>query len=107
MKIKEFLKLSKGKIFFFVLGCIFALAWEQQGWWKFIIFNRGEFHNDWWMLISEDIKPWEESGILKVLYSTRSQQALLVYNIWTIILSIASALILLSILISIYMRVRK
>jgi hypothetical protein len=107
MKIKELLKLNKGKIFFFVLGCIFALAWEQQGWWNLILFNHGEFHNDWWIIISEDIKSWEDGGNLNVLYSAKTQQALLSYNIWSIILTIASILILLSILISIYTRVKK
>ena len=107
MRIKGFLKLNKEKIFFFVLGCAFALAWEQQSWWHLTLFNHGEFHNDWWIIISEDIKSWEDGDNLNVLYSTKTQQAVLSYNIWNIILSIASILILLSISISIYSRVKK
>lgn len=107
MKAKEFLKLDKKKFFFFVLGCFFAIALEQQGWWSLVLYNQGEFHNDWWIIISEDIKSWQEGGNLKVLYSTESQQAILAYNIWNVILTVTSILILLSVLISIYNRVKK
>ncbi len=107
MKIKEFLKLDRRKFFFFILGCLFAIALEQQGWWSLILFKQGEFHNDWWMIISEDIKSWQDGNNLKVLYTTKTQQATLAYNIWNIILAVTSILILLSILILIYGKVKK
>lgn len=107
MKIKEFLKLDKRKIFFFILGCLFTIALEQQGWWSLILFKQGEFHNDWWILISEDINSWQDGNDLKVLYTTKTQQATLAYNIWNVILAIASILILSSVLISVYKKVKK
>jgi len=107
MKIKEFLKLDKKKIFFFILGCIFAIALEQQGWWSLILFKQGDSHNDWWILISEDINSWQDGENLNVLYTTKTQQATLAYNIWNVILVITSIIILLSVLISAYNKVKK
>jgi hypothetical protein len=107
MKWKEFLKLDKKKLVFFVFGCLFVLALEQQGWWSLILFNHGEFHNDWWIFISEDVKSWEEDGMLKVLYTADVNSARLVYNIWTVLLIIGVIFFSLSIAIWIYEKVRK
>jgi len=107
MNWKEFLKLDKKKILFFLFGCLFALALEQQMWWSLVLFNHGNFHNDWWIFISEDVSSSEENGQLKVLYTTDVNSARLVYNIWTLLVIIGLIFILSSALIWIYSKVRK
>jgi hypothetical protein len=106
-KIKEYLRLDKKKFLFFVFGCLFVLALEQQGWWGLILFNHGEFHNDWWIFISEDVKSWEEAGMLKVLYTASAGSAMLVYNIWTVLIIIGVGFFCLSAAIAIYDKVKR
>jgi hypothetical protein len=107
MKLKEFLKLDKKKLMFFIFGCLFVLALEQQMWWSLILFNHGSFHNDWWIFISEDVKSWEENGVLNVLYTADVKSATLVYNIWTVLIIVGLGFICLSAIIWIYDRVKK
>ena len=71
-------------------------------WWSFIISKRGEFHNDWWVFISEDIKSWEEDGVLKVLYTTDLESAGFVCNIWTFIVIICLMILIVASIIAIY-----
>jgi len=71
-------------------------------WWSFIISKRGEFHNDWWVFISEDIKSWEEDGVLKVLYTTDLESANFVYNIWTGIAVLCLIIVILACIMCIY-----
>ncbi len=91
------MKIGKKYFAFMLLGALIALSFEQTGWWNLIVSNPGKVHNDFWILISEDINTSQQGQTLNVLYSTNVQQAHLVLNIWKILLliSIISAIILL------------
>lgn len=106
-KIKELLKLDKKSFLFFCIGCILALSIEQQGWWSMLLFKQGEFHNDWWMIISENIKIWKEGGTLNALYTTEYSSGLKSYYIWTAAMIVSLLVLLLSVAILIYKKVKK
>jgi len=74
---------------FLFLGALIAISIEQLGWWNLIISNPGKIHNDFWILISEDINTSQQGSNLVVLYSTNAGQANLVFNIWEILLVLA------------------
>jgi len=79
------------------LGALIALSMEQSGWWNLIISNPSKVHNDFWVLISEDINTSEQNMNLVVNYSTNINQANLVFNIWKslLVISIVITIILL------------
>jgi hypothetical protein len=83
------MKLDKKYLVFLFLGALMAISIEQMGWWQLIISNPGKIHNDFWILISEDINTSQQESNLNVLYSTNLQQASLVLNIWRILLFIS------------------
>ena len=83
------MKFDKKYLAFLVLGALAALSVEQTGWWQLIISNPGKVHNDFWILISEDINTSQQGTSLNVLYSTNLNQANLVLNIWKILLVIS------------------
>lgn len=83
------MKVEKKSIAFLILGGLIALSLEQIGWWHLIITNPGKIHNDFWILISEDINTSQEGTRLNVLYSTDINQANLVFNIWEILFLIS------------------
>lgn len=91
------MKIWKKYFAFMLLGALIALSLEQMGWWNLIVSNPGKVHNDFWILISEDINTSQQGQTLNVLYSANIQQANLVLNIWKILLviSIISTIILL------------
>lgn len=91
------MKIGKKSLVFLFLGALIALSVEQMGWWNLIISNPGKVHNDFWILISEDINTSKQGSNLLVLYSTNVNQANLVFNIWKILLviSIITTIILL------------
>jgi hypothetical protein len=83
------MKFRKKDILFLFLGALIAISAEQLGWWNLIISNPGKVHNDFWILISEDINTSEQNMNLVVNYSTNINQANLVFNIWKILLVIS------------------
>jgi uncharacterized membrane protein len=91
------MKFDKKYLVFLFLGAVIAICVEQLGWWQLIISNPGKMHNDFWILISEDINTSQQGSNLNVLYSTDLKQANLVLNIWKILLviSLISTIILL------------
>jgi hypothetical protein len=90
------MKTYQKSLIFLFLGALIALSFEQMGWWQLILSNPGKVHNDFWILISEDISTSKQGTNLDVLYSTNLEQANLVLNIWKIllVLSIAVTIIL-------------
>lgn len=83
------MRIDKKSLVFLFLGALIAVSLEQLLWWDLIISKRGEIHNDFWVLISENIKPSLEGSNLTVVYSTDINQAILVLNIWKILLLIS------------------
>jgi len=83
------MKINLKSLIFLSLGALIAISVEQMGWWQLIISNPGKVHNDFWILISEDINTSEQGSKLSVLYSTDVKQANLVLNIWKILLVIS------------------
>jgi len=83
------MKINKKSLIFLFLGALIAISIEQLGWWNLVISNHGKIHNDFWILISEDINTSQQSSNLVVLYSTDAKQANLVFNIWKILLVIS------------------
>jgi hypothetical protein len=83
------MKFDKKYLVFLFLGAVIAISIEQLGWWQLIISNPGKIHNDFWILISEDINTSQQETNLNVLYSTNLNQANLVLNIWKILLAIS------------------
>ena len=83
------MKIDKKSLAFLFLGALIAISIEQMGWWQLIISNPGKVHNDFWILISEDINTSQQGSKLSVLYSTEVAQASLVLNIWKILLVIS------------------
>ena len=83
------MKFKKKNLAFLFLGALIALSIEQLGWWNLIISNPGKVHNDFWILISEDINTSQQGSNLVVLYSADINQANLVLNIWKILLVIS------------------
>ena len=79
------MKIDKKSLAFLLLGALIAISSEQLLWWNLII-SKNEFHNDFWILISEDIKSFQEGSKLTVVYSTDINQANLVLNIWKVLL---------------------
>ena len=91
------MKIDKKSLAFLFLGALIAISVEQMEWWQLIISNPGKVHNDFWILISEDINTSQQGSKLSVLYSTDITQANFVLNIWKILLviSLISTIILL------------
>jgi len=83
------MKIDKKYFVFLFFGALIALSLEQMGWWQLIVSNPGKVHNDFWILISEDINTSQQESNLNVLYSTNLKQANLVLNIWKILLVIS------------------
>jgi hypothetical protein len=83
------MKFDKKYLVFLFLGAVIAISIEQLGWWQLIISNPGKIHNDFWILISEDINTSQQGTNLNILYSTNLNQANLVLNIWKILLAIS------------------
>lgn len=88
---------NKKYFVFLILGALIAISFEQLGWWSLIISNPGTIHNNFWILISEDINTSQKGSTLQVLYSTDINQANLVFNIWEtlLVISIVVTIILL------------
>lgn len=82
------MRFDKKYLYFLFLGALISLSIEQALWWSLII-SQKTVHNDFWILISEDIKSIQEGSKLVVLYSTDMNQAKLVLNIWEILLVIS------------------
>lgn len=82
------MKIDKKSLMFLFLGSLIAISLEQFLWWDLII-SQKEVHNDFWVLISEDVKSFQQGSKLMVLYSTDINQANLVLNIWKILLVIS------------------
>lgn len=82
------MRFDKKYLYFLFLGALISLSIEQALWWSLII-SQKTVHNDFWILISEDIKSIQEGLKLVVLYSTDMNQAKLVLNIWEILLVIS------------------
>ena len=83
------MKLDKKYLVFLFLGAVIAISIEQLGWWQLIVSNPGKIHNNFWILISEDISTSQQGSNMNVLYSTDLKQAYLVLNIWKILLVIS------------------
>ena len=82
------MKIDKKFLVFLALGAFIAISVEQLLWWNAIL-AKNTIHNDFWMIISEDMKSYQEGSKLMVLYSTDINQANLVLNIWKILLVIS------------------
>jgi hypothetical protein len=82
------MKLNKSNLAFLFLGALIAISVEQLMWWNLII-SQKSLHNDFWILISEDIKSFQQGSKLVVNYSTDINQANFVLNIWKILLLIS------------------
>ena len=85
----DFVKSSKKYFAFLFLGTLIAISVEQSGWWQLIVSNPGKIHNDFSILISEDISTGKAGSTYSVLYTTDVNQANLVLNIWKILLVIS------------------
>lgn len=83
------MKIDKKYFLLLFLGALLAISLEQMGWWNLIISNPGKVHNNFWILISEDINTYQQGTKLNVLYSTDVNQANLVLNIWKILFVIS------------------
>ncbi|MBS3055206.1 MAG: hypothetical protein J4452_01810 [Candidatus Aenigmarchaeota archaeon] len=79
--------IERKNLIFLFLGALIAISLEQFLWWDLII-SQKTVHNDFWILISEDVKSYQEGSKLDVLYSTDINQANLVLNIWKILVVI-------------------
>lgn len=83
------MKVDRKNLAFLFLGALIAISIEQLGWWQVVISNPGKVHNDFWIIISEEINTSQQGSDLVVLYSTNVSQANLVFNIWKILLVLA------------------
>jgi len=81
------MKVDRRSLAFLILGALLAISLEQLLWWNLIL-SQKTVHNDFWILISEDINSSQEGSNLVTVYSTGMNQANLVLNIWEILLVI-------------------
>jgi hypothetical protein len=81
------MKVDRRSLAFLILGALIAISLEQLLWWSLIL-SQKTVHNDFWILISEDINSSQEGSNLVTVYSTGMNQANLVLNIWEILLVI-------------------
>ncbi|MFH0711314.1 MAG: hypothetical protein V1944_01935 [Candidatus Aenigmatarchaeota archaeon] len=91
------MNIDKRNLAFLFLGALIAISAEQLLWWDLIVSER-TIHNDFWILISEDVKSFEEGSKLNVIYTTDASQARLVFNIWEVLLVIFVVALLILIL---------
>jgi len=91
------MRIDKKSLVFFILGALLAISIEQLMWWNLLI-SKSEMHNDFWIIISEDIKSFQEGSKLKAIYSTDIGQAGLILNIWKILFVISIVILLILIL---------
>jgi len=50
-----------------------------------MVSNPGKVHNDFWILVSDDLNTSQQGTQLSVIYSTDVNQANLALNIWKIL----------------------
>jgi len=81
------MKFDKRSLAFLILGALIAISLEQLLWWNLILSQKA-VHNDFWILISEDISSFQNGSKFTTVYSTDINQANLVLNIWEILLVI-------------------